>query len=415
MGYDPIFKQQPGPAQIQPAPSTAPLPNSIPASAPPSSMPYAHVPQGYAPAATAGYAPPTGGAGPHPPYDSFNSAIDPALAAADPAMQGAPYNGSQTLPPAFRTALGSASPYSSTASDGQPLKAKRIKISDLFPTNGHKPPEIPARLSPITPDQDAELTNVYTKDYCPGIDALLETHWFSTNNNGLNRILGDKDLHEEIAYFVETCKYSNSGYDMAKIPSQEARLIWHMLSVCRQSPPATNGTNGTAPVKEEVQSEIKEEADDLSLKEVRARLEILEALLTNANVDPNPLLLLTYPADLSEQKMAEVEFWKQMGDFVAFAEKDATAVEIALGAMRGLLQQIETRDVLYSVAIARVSGSRVPGFPNNIPMSVNNNPNDEINKLNIAMRFIQDESRASSQQVITRICDMALTSWAVGR
>ena len=129
MGYDPIFKQQPGPAQIQPAPSAAPLATSTPASAPPAQAPYAHVPQGYAPAASAGYAPPiaASGPGPHPSYDSFNSAIDPALAAADPAaMQGAPapYNSAQTLPPALRAGLGSASPYSSAASDGQPLKGR---------------------------------------------------------------------------------------------------------------------------------------------------------------------------------------------------------------------------------------------------------------------------------------------------
>lgn len=417
MGYDPIFKQQPGPAQIQPAPSAAPLATSTPASAPPAQAPYAHVPQGYAPAASAGYAPPiaASGPGPHPSYDSFNSAIDPALAAADPAaMQGAPapYNSAQALPPALRAGLGSASPYSSAASDGQPLKAKRIKIDDLFPYGGHSPPEVPARTNPITSELDAEITNVYTKDYCPGLDAILESTWFATNDNGLNRMMGDKALHEEAAHFVETCKfYNNQMYDgMSRIPSQEARLIWHMLRVCRQSPPTSNGTNGTTPAKEE--------DDSLSLKEVRARLDILEALLTNQNLDSNSLIQLPYSVGISELKKAEIEFWEHLGNFVMFADNESApvgAVDRALGAMRGLLQQIEARDVLYSIAIARISGGRVPGFPNSIPTPVNNNPNDEINKLNIAMRFIQDEAKASTQQVITRICDMALSSWIVGR
>lgn len=225
-------------------------------------------------------------------------------------------------------------------------------------------------------------------------------------------MIGDKALHEEAAHFVETCKfYNNQMYDgMSRIPSQESRLIWHMLSVCRQSPPTSNGTNGTTPAKEE--------DDGLSLKEVRARLDILEALLTNQNLDSNSLPQLPYPVGISEQKKAEIEFWEHLGNFVVFADNESAppgAVDRALGTMRGLLQQIEARDVLYSIAIARISGGRVPGFPNNIPTPVNNNPNDEINKLNIAMRFIQDEAKASTQQVITRICDMALSSWIVGR
>ncbi|KAF2189637.1 hypothetical protein K469DRAFT_562266 [Zopfia rhizophila CBS 207.26] len=415
LGYDPIFKQQPGPAQIQPAPNSAPHQSSVPASAPPTTLPYgSQVPQGYAPAASSSYAPPlpTAGSG-HPQYDNFNnSAIDPALAATDPAMHGSqpPYNGTQALNPALR-GIGSASPYSSVASDAQPVKAKRVKIIDLFQIGGHNPPEIPPRPAPIPSELDDEFTKIFTNDYCLGLDAILETKWFSANNNALHKILADKSLHEEAVHFAETIKYHQSSYDgMARIPSQEARLIWHMLGVCKQTPPATNGTNGTGPANAE--------NEDFSLKEVRARFDILESLLTNQNLETNPVRQLSYSSDITDFKKAELDFWEQLGNFVVHADVEsapASAVDQALGTMRQVLQQIETRDVIYSLAIARHSGGRVRGFPNSLPAPVDTNPESDTNKLNVAMNFISHECRASTQQVISRICDMATLSWTVSR
>ncbi|KAF2196101.1 hypothetical protein GQ43DRAFT_384040 [Delitschia confertaspora ATCC 74209] len=417
LGYDPIFKQQPGPAQIQPAPSAAPHQASVPASAPPSSLPYgAGVPQGYAPAASAAYAPPVPAPGSgHSAYEpAFNSAIDPALAATDPAMYGGQpaYNGNQAINPALGS-MGSASPYS----DAPPMKgscaAKPIKISDLFPIGGHSPPEVPQRTGPVPPELDDEFAQIYTRDYCLGLDAILETRWFSTNHIALNKIFADKALHEEVAHFVETVKYpSNSMQDgMARVFGQEARLIWHLLGVCKQTAPVvTNGTNGTAPANPET--------DDFALKEVRARFDIMEALMTNQNLESNPLAQLSYPPELVEAKKPEIDFWEQLGNFVVYADLEsapAGAVEQALGIMRQVLHQIEARDVIYSIAIARSSGGRVRGFPHTLPRPVDNNPENDVNKLDVAMRFILHESRASSQQVIARICDMAQLSWSVSR
>lgn len=114
LGYDPIFKQQPGPAQIQPAPNT-PVPHSTtPGPAPTadsSTYSQSPVPSGYAPASSSGYtANASATSGAHS-LETFN-AIDPALAAPhqqqqqpysngvhhmDPAMRGPP--GANTYPP----------------------------------------------------------------------------------------------------------------------------------------------------------------------------------------------------------------------------------------------------------------------------------------------------------------------------
>lgn len=117
LGYDPIFKSQSGPPQIQPAPNSAPQPHapnapSQPAPSTQSSYSQSPVPQGYAPAsaAPAGYAPAASTTGAHPP-DNFN-AIDPALAQSGQSMQPgvAPYSGVHTLDPAMRGPPG-ANPY----------------------------------------------------------------------------------------------------------------------------------------------------------------------------------------------------------------------------------------------------------------------------------------------------------------
>lgn len=109
LGYDPIFKQQPGPAQIQPAPNSAPAPHSTtPAPAPTadsSTYSQSPVPQGYAPASSSsGYAPAASATSGAHPSENFN-AIDPALAAppGQGMHQGQPYsNGVHNMDPAMR-------------------------------------------------------------------------------------------------------------------------------------------------------------------------------------------------------------------------------------------------------------------------------------------------------------------------
>lgn len=287
---------------------------------------------------------------------------------------------------------------------------RRLQISDIFSIAHHNPPEVPARPAPIPAELDEEFSNIFAKDYCIGLDVMLETKWFSTNNNALNRIFADRSLHEEAVFFTETVKYRTSASDMSGVFSQEARLIWHMLGACKHLPPATAGTNGTAPASAE--------NDDLALQEVRARFDILEALLTNQNLESNPLRQLPYPTDISEPKRSELEFWEQLGEFVVHADSESVPsnpAEYALGRMRSVLQAQEVRDAIYSVAIARHVGSRVRGFPNALPPAVDQNPDNDLNKLHVAMSFISHECRSGSQQVIARVCDMAMLSWTVSR
>lgn len=126
LGYDPIFKPTIGPAQIQPAPSVASQSASVPATAPPPAIAYSNIPQGYAPAASAGYAPGIAACIPPsaPSTDSAYeySAIDPALAGADSngmSIPPPPYNSSHALGHDLKSGLGGAGPYPPAPSEGQ--------------------------------------------------------------------------------------------------------------------------------------------------------------------------------------------------------------------------------------------------------------------------------------------------------
>jgi hypothetical protein len=266
-------------------------------------------------------------------------------------------------------------------------------------------------MGAVPQELDDEFAKIFANDYIGGLDAVLESRWFSTNNNALNRILGDKSLHEEAAHFADVIKYRSNSAEMAGIYSQEARLIWHMLGVCKQLSPTMNGTNGTTP--------SDAASGDLPLREVRARFEIVEALLTNQNLQSNPIHHMSYaPDSVPAQKKIELDFWEALGNFVVHADSDSSpagAADHALSTMRNVLQAVETRDALYSIAIARYLGNRIRGFPNGLPPPTGENQENDLNKLHVAMGFISYESRVGLQQVIARICDMAMLSWTVSR
>jgi len=289
------------------------------------------------------------------------------------------------------------------------LPGRRLKVSEIFSIAHHNPPEVPSRPGPIPAEIDDEFSNIFNKDYCLGLDVMLETNWFSANNNALHRIFTDQSLHEEAIFFAETVKFKTSASDMSSVFSQEARLIWHMLGSCKLTTPSSTSTNGTM--------SANAEHEDISLKEVRARFDILEALLTNQTLDANPTRQLAYPVDLPDDQRVKLDFWEQLGEFVVHSDDSAPtgAADYALGRMRNVLMAQEVRDAIYSIAIARHLGNKVRGFPNALPTTVDQNPDSDLNKLHVAMSFISHECRSGSQQVIARICDMAMLSWTVSR
>ncbi|KAH8808317.1 hypothetical protein F5884DRAFT_364817 [Xylogone sp. PMI_703] len=392
LGYDPIFKPQPGPAAIQPAPSSAPPQAPIVATA----NPYGNQPQmlqsGYgAPVTNMGYVEPALSAGVSSPGSAtqayeFASAIDPALEAAAPAPTTA----------------------SSTPLQAATTPAKR-SITELLALGGPAPPPLPANSdvtqSPATID---EAKHLFYSIYAPGLENFLETKWFQIK--GVSKLLSDKSLLEQFAQLLEQfAKTQNvdprqiDPRQLAYAATVEARVVWALACMVRQSAAETNG------VKAEGTPAIPA-ADDAI--EAGHRLTVFENLLTNSVAESNPL---TKPIPNAEyHKSRELEFWYTLGNFVAIKEDDPQAakqMDETLAILRNLLDGRENRDVLYSIAVVRAIGPRVTEYaPGEQP--VHFDESDNRSKVIVAKKFVQDEAQgAGTTNVIRRMCELAARSW----
>ncbi|KAF2231463.1 hypothetical protein EV356DRAFT_290640 [Viridothelium virens] len=415
LGYDPIFKQQPGPPALQPAPSAAPSAPSEATTAGTASASYSSIPQGYVPASSVSYVPGfPSTSSPNPSSDSaydYGAAIDPALATGEGAANMAGNQMNQ----------GNSDTYRSATEIPHPSKAHRLPIEDLFALHNIAPTQPPPRTEPLPTDLLDEVKNMYEREYAPGLDRLLETTWYTTT--GAIRLTHYTRLCEEVDFVLsEMRRVQSDDHDgQRRLESAEAKLIWDLACMCRLSPPP-----GFSPTPRDPEDQAK-------LAEVQLRLGIVEGLLCSTNPTGRTSSTTTTngavvdfrkPTAQPEPKTNQIvyfsrEFWRCLGLFVSLPPDDPApatlrAAEQTLGTLRGILQMLENRDVLYSVAVARHFGSRLPEFPDQGPQAWNNDDGDVRTKVAIAKRFCEDEAGGKgTTQVVQRVCGMAVRSWTL--
>ncbi|KAF2094658.1 hypothetical protein NA57DRAFT_79836 [Rhizodiscina lignyota] len=405
LGYDPIFKPQASPANLQPAPSASPTgtPSSnIPL---PSAPAYPNVPQGYNPPTAPGYAQAPAQQQPGAASSSydFGPAIDPALAAAE--MQHAQSHlelaSSHRAPPQTTR--------SQPGTDGRP----RVRLDDLHTISGVAPPSPVPRTAPPSEAAIEEVKLLYHRDYAPGLDKFLETTWYSQRS--WPKLIHDGPLFDLFIQMLDRFRAVKSDdYRGAQlIRSLETKVVWRLLCMPRSPHAAANGVTG-APSPEEA----------LQLLEAQKRLDAFEALLTHTTLDRNPLLDVHYQESLQTLKYWEVEFWRLLGQIVSrmptpASNSEAPVPQLSLDDMmqacRNILSMLENRDVLYSMLVCRVFGSRLPGWPD-IKEVFNTDQEDPRLKVFIGKKFLEEEAGGKgTNQVVQRMCDMAVRSWTLGR
>lgn len=382
LGYDPIFKQAPGPAAIQPAPSSAPSMSSAAATA----NPYGNQPQmlggAYAPVSSMAYEPALS-AGVNSPGSAgqqfeYASAIDPALEAAAPPTTAAAGN----------------------SYGGQP--AKRT-VGDLLDMGG--PSITTAGDAPQTAASSEEINHLYFSVYAPGLESFLESKWFSTK--GLTKLASDKSLLEQFSGLIAAFSKANAApateaaAAMASTAGTEARIVWALATMVRSSAAEANGAgSGLVPA-----------VDDPV--EAAHRLAVFEALLTGRVAGSNPL---TQPVagSTDHHRLRELEFWYTMGNFVCLAYEDPAGtkdIDDALSALRNLLDGRENRDVLYSIAVVRALSQRVSEYTEG-EQPLHLDESDNKSKLLVAKRFVTDEGAGNgTTNVIRRLCGLASRTW----
>ncbi|GJC80559.1 hypothetical protein ColLi_03397 [Colletotrichum liriopes] len=446
LGYDPIFKQQPGPSAIQPAPNTQRIPTptvpSVPSSVPPtvptvpstpavppvpvpvsSSNPYgaqpAVLPSSYNPPVAASHSPldpalssTTPSVKTETTYD-FAAPIDPALQTLPapvtvPSIQTQSFSGEQRA--GFDNHLRGATlqqslymPCSLSAVASSRIShtdwnraAKKMKFDDLIGLLG---PAAPTQEIALTPELLTEIINIYREVYAVGLQAFFESNWFQKQDvQGKFFLEHSQPLLSQFASFLKVVQSvpANDHTQMAHSGVLETRLIWALATLpCNSAPPSTNVAAKVLPPPED-------------LTEAANRVKVLEALLCGDFL-PSNLLAPPVP-DANPHRQQEFEFWHNLAQYLC--HHDAAKRDEILGRLRLQLGGRENRDLIYSIAISRELSPRVePGFERNIPKHLDES--DPKNRLWVANKFIQDEAQVTggTTNIVRRFSEIAIRAY----
>lgn len=194
-----------------------------------------------------------------------------------------------------------------------------------------------------------------------------------------------------------------------------------MMSLCRHVANTPNPTNGQVNY-----FEINDGVQDAA-----KRFEIFENLILGQYFDSKPSeepkaepTARNGTVFDEQQKTRERDFWRHIHTFLSIRSpsppsppsNNTKEIDHILTACRQLLDSKENRDVLYSIVIARYYGARVPEFPSQLSQPPTNEENDEKAKLGVAKNFIEGEAGGKgTNQVIQRVCGMAIRSWSMPR
>ncbi|KLJ08449.1 hypothetical protein EMPG_16135 [Blastomyces silverae] len=396
LGYDPVFRPQPGPSALQPAPSQPSLLVS---------------PQGTPSYISAQNSLAGGRSFAHPPLPTASPSSSPSVhqfdygTAIDPALEGVASPNTVT----HHTSEGGQTP-ASIMYGAESLELKPVKVVDLLSVRGHLSP--PPEITTIPAPRVEEIKLVYIS-YAVAIDKFLECNWFETK--GMTHLLANPRLLSYYSALLDGFNDRNihDPAVLARVESLEASVIWETLTltrVARTKEPDTNGSGTTT------------NTTDVELLYAVKRLAVFEALITGTYLDTNPVSLDSYPEcdpahrlpGIGNQiKAREIDFWESVGRYLTIPEHDPNAQkrkEEALTTSRGLLDTFESRDVIYSIVIVRHIAKFQPRKLKQTTASTDEK--DAAAKLYVAVRFLEDESHGKgTNQVIKRLCGMVVKYW----
>lgn len=289
--------------------------------------------------------------------------------------------------------------------------ADKVKIQDLLALQGIPPPP-PYPIVPIQQTRLDQIQTIYLHTYAPAIDRFLETRWF--RDKGLSQLLTNAQLMAQYSALIDAFddpKVSDPAV-RSRVESFEASVVWDTMSICRSARNLVRNGN-------------PEPIQEYDLLTAANRFDVFEALITDDYLKENPLRddlnrdTSANPPTLADQlRRRSLSFWDCIGHFLTLHDNEAAAgVEIdeTLARARGLLDQIENRDVIYSIAIGRHLGQRWIDYPRSRPPF--DNLGDERNpgtKLYVAQKFIEEEAREKgTNQVVRRLCGMVVRLWEI--
>ncbi|KAL6788162.1 hypothetical protein J3E68DRAFT_444839 [Trichoderma sp. SZMC 28012] len=404
LGYDPIFRQQPGTptsSSVQPVSNSLsqPEPSGIPSVQSGSAVgpPTPRLVNSYgsqSPMLPSGYATSSNPGTPSIPPSTYN----PSLSVSVKPELGYGYSASG-IDPAVRTMSAMpANQMSLSGPDNSYLRAKKMKIDEIIDLLG---PPAPVQQISHTEETFNEITKVYHEMYASGLSAFFETSWYYFTDNGTMTFPKDANLIEHMATFLKILEAvkANDHTQMAYSGVLETRIVWELACTAYQIPDRANNS---------MRLSLPPDNDPI---EAKNRLLVVEALLCGDELQSNPLAPPV--ADPDHHRVRQFDFWYSLAEFVRRrdnpnAPSTVKIREDVLSRMRHLLDGRENRDVLYSIAVVReLAPNFDSGYAATIPQHLDES--DPKNRLAVASKFILDESQVTggTTNVVRRFSDIA--------
>jgi len=445
MGYDPIFKAQPGPAAIQPAPSSAGSTQTLSATS---------VSYGVSNTAVAGmvYTPavPTAGSSPASSCEPYDYPVDPLLEASAPIPthpmsilaetsaayrpdlkrtydHASPLSCISDTPRPSTTPMGrSVTPNLSIVRDSSANPAKRIKIDDLLTgaSNGLPltPPSGDQSLQPLSMASDTDL---YRTKYATILDTLIETGWFKRNMDKVTRVghLGEQfgglctRFQSRAGLYVveEDPSLGNCGGD-AEPYLDSIKLLYGIRAPAKLRPQPL-GQEGDFAISSDVSSR----------NETIKRIAVVEALVTErakaidfCSPQASPK---SSPQHFGHQFGPTSAFWRPLAKFVSLQERRDSNSELeaesALKDMKNNTDGLRIRELLCTIAEARHHYKKLQSHYYKTPEAVEDKAKLEgifESGKNVVIRNAHatfSPGGSPVDQLIRRISARAMTLWGL--
>ena len=269
------------------------------------------------------------------------------------------------------------------------ITVRKLRLDDLQSINGHPPPLKPSPSPDLSAQDHDRMGSHLTQNYAPSIDQLFEAQfWSSEGSAHLRSNASTATLYKQyLDHMAE-----NDDLRHPSILSEESLLLWELFRLCdvAEQPGPLEAPLG------------------LVSHQPKDRLKVIEALLTGGTLPMNTLSPQSL-AGTDELRIREHEFWFCLGQVASIEEKDgasAKQIDGMLERCRAVLDNLEQRDVLYSVAMVRHLGRRWGGIVQTGPAASEARRNFEI-----ARNFIETETSRGTTPVIQRVCAMARRAW----
>lgn len=253
---------------------------------------------------------------------------------------------------------------------------------------------------PLPPHAQQEVDDVYKYHFAQGLDQMFETPWYS--QSGPAQLRGDVALS---SFLYECCQSFKAATPDTHYSTQalEARLVW-MLAVMPRAKELSEGGPARAWL----------------LPRIRA----LECLLTGQLMSPAdiPLAPPLRTSDNRDPSVQQQSFWYFMGVFAAthnieVARECYEGISEILHQCRDMLNRIEARDIVYSIAAARHYSLPASQMVNTQQSRHDGNDgwwNTHFwHEYSFACEFIEAEDHQASSQVFQAVCRMCRRAFAI--